>query len=116
MIVQLPIWFIFIAHILGVVLVFLGLRIWIKEETFLIESIGVMKEGKDITTLCKFVGQYSVALGVIILALPLLHYWIDSIGVLIIITSVLIISVIFWATIHRQFFIPKQGGKTYEQN
>lgn len=100
-----PIWFNLTTYFLGVILLYLSYRIGFKKQISLLGNIGELKNKKNRNVVCKITSIYSLFLGAIFILAPVISLVFNLYVVMVIVGVAIVISLIFWPTLSKVYFI-----------
>ncbi|MBG9812046.1 hypothetical protein ABD68_10575 [Bacillus endophyticus] len=104
--IEFPAWFILSTYLMGLTFIYLGYRICAKQKLSLIGNGVKLKKAEKLNTVCKLTGIYSVVLGVLVMAIPMLNLFFNLFIIMCIVGITIIASAIFWLTLQKIYFVP----------
>ncbi|MED4074375.1 hypothetical protein [Priestia endophytica] len=104
--IEFPAWFILLTYLMGLTFIYLGYRIWAKQQTSIIGSNVKLKNAEKLNTFCKLAGIYSTVLGALVMAIPTFNLFFNLFIIMVIVGIALIGSAIFWFALQKIYLVP----------
>ena len=104
--IEFPALFILSTYLIGLTFIYLGYRIWAKQQISLIGSNVKLKNAEKLNTVCTLTGIYSILLGALVMSIPAFNLFFNLFTIMFIVGMALIGSAIFWVSLQKIYFVP----------